>query len=141
MESPFEECVDALGAIQLTLQDEKAVSKLYNQIYPITRSGKVDWNRIENKISIENDNPTDIIPALEKLIKGPLDKNVYIDWDGGPKPMIKTDLDKVIAQFFYVRRASFDQFLFNPTVGYIIEVRSWGDITVGVVPVPPHKAA
>lgn len=136
MASPFQECLEALNAIPLTFPEGKELSKLYESLYPLTKWGKIDWDKIDKKIFVGNDNPEDIIPALEKLINNHLDKNVYIDWDSGSNPILKTNLDKVIENFVDVRCASFDKFIFNPTVGYIIEVRFSRDITVGVVPVP-----
>jgi len=127
----FKECLEILDTQLLPEQEADRISALFNRIVPMTTWGKVDWNKINKKVDINGD-PENIIPALEKLLKGPVDKTVYIEWSTGGIPVIKADLDAVVKFFDYVTCVSFDKFIFNPSAGYIIEVLPDYTITVGL---------
>jgi len=128
----FRECVEALKATLLSSETSNKIERLFKAMYPITEWGKIDWEKIEQKIEIGND-PNNIIPALEQLLRDPLDKRVYIEWDNGGIPAIETNLDAIIASFDDVVCVSFEKFIFNPKVGYIIEIRADFKMTVGLV--------
>jgi hypothetical protein len=130
--SLLKECVEALKATLPTKETSDKMEELFESMYPITRWGKIDWDKIDQKIKIGYD-PNNIIPALEQLLKCPVDKRVYIEWDDGGIPVIESNLDAVISSFDEICRVSFEAFIFNPQVGYIIEKRSSFKITVGLV--------
>ena len=128
----FRECVESLHAELLSLNDSNKITILFEKTIPMTKWGKIDWEKIDKKINIGYD-PIRIIPALEELIKESLDKSVYIEWSDGGLPVIKTNLDAVINHFDDVTCVSFEKFIFNPQQGYIIEILASDEMTVGVV--------
>ncbi|MFA6066452.1 MAG: hypothetical protein WC707_04720 [Candidatus Babeliaceae bacterium] len=127
----FKECIEALGATLLPTQESDKLSQLFENSYPITYWGKIDWDRIEKKIYLEYD-PERIISSLEELLGKPIDKTVYVDWSDGRLPAIQANLDLIIKYFDIVRRVTFEKFIFNLSEGYIVEIKP-GDITVGVI--------
>lgn len=131
----FKECVDILQASLLPDEQADQVTEKLELMHPITDWGKIDWEKINIKIFVGY-NPDNIIPCLEKLLKRPLtiqDKHVYIDWSDGQLPAIKANLDNIVKYFDDVVCVAFEKFIFNPLLGYIIEVRTSGEITVGLV--------
>ena len=46
----FNECVEALAATVLSQEGDDNMSNLFEQLYPITEWGKIDWDKIENKL-------------------------------------------------------------------------------------------
>lgn len=128
----FKECIEALDTQVLPLDESQKVSNLFCQLFPLTDWGKIDWGKIEQKMTVEK--PYQIIPALEKLIPGTIDKSVYIEWSDNDIPAIAADLDTVIDNFCDVSCVASEKFIFNPLAGYIIEERSFDTITVGVLP-------
>lgn len=131
----FKECVEALGpnAVIYSGEESNKITNLFKHTFPITSWGKINWEKIDKKIHI-GFAPDQIIPALEELSQGTLkNKSVYIEWSRAGIPVIKTDLDAIIAHFDDVSCISFEKFIFNPFVGYIIEIRPGDDITVGLI--------
>lgn len=131
----FKECVDALQIELLPEEQSDKISLAFKEMFPITTWGKIDWDKISLKVEIGYD-PMDIIPAMSKLIQGNLDTNVYVEWSTMGIPVIKTDLVSIVHNFDDVACVSFEKFIFNPYVGYIIEVLSSYKITAGLVHVP-----
>lgn len=128
----FAECLEALNVQLLPEQESEQLSVLFDQIIPVTEWGKVDWDKIDNKIFL-GDDPEQIVPALEKLLKHPIDKTVFIEWGTYGIPVIKANLDMIIRFFDDVISVAHEKFIFNPVQGYIIEVRFGGEITVGLI--------
>lgn len=128
----FKECVEALKATILDLTESQKMSQYFINTFPITKWGKIDWQKINNKINIGYE-PKNIIPALEKLINKPIDKSVYIEWSGGGIPIIKTELDSIIQHFDDVTCVSFEKFIFNISQNYIIEILPSYEITIGII--------
>lgn len=128
----FKECVEALDANVLTLDADKSMQELFEALYPITKWGKIDWEKIDQKIEVGYD-PNDIIPALEHLVPVSLDPSVYILWSCGTTPIIRTNINKIVECYDDVTCVSFEKFLFNARQGYIIEILPCGKITAGVV--------
>ncbi len=131
----FDECVEQLkqNVLILNPEDSNKISQLFENTYPLTEWGKIDWDRINKKSFIGHDR-TRILPALEKLLgRNEFDKSVYIEWSEAGIPVIKTDLDLVVKFFDDITCVAFEKFIFNPPLRYIIEVRHLGDINVGVL--------
>jgi hypothetical protein len=128
----FKECVEALNITLLPDEESDLLTDIFENTYPISRWGKIDWSKIEQKIEI-GCNPNNIILALEKLLKKSFDTTVYIEWSDGGLPAIKTDLLEVVKNFDEVKRVTFEKFIFNPYEGYIIEILPGDSMTVGVV--------
>lgn len=129
----FRECLEALQTTLLPKEESDRLELLFESLFPITRWGKIDWDKINQKIDIGCD-PQNIIPALKQLLKTePVDKEVYIEWSTGGVPAIKTNLDAIINHFNDVTCVAFEKFIFNPYVAYIIEILPSGQITAGLV--------
>lgn len=127
----FEECIEKLKAKILSPKEATKISEVFIETFPLTAWGKVDWSRITKKIKVNS--ADQIIPSIEKLLNKKADKSVYIEWSEGNLSAIQTNLDAVINNFDDVTYVAFDKFIFNLTVGYIIEILSSGEITVGII--------
>lgn len=128
----FKECLEALKVNLLSDEEAERLSTLFENMFPITRWGKIDWDKIDNKIVIGN-NQDEIIPALTKLLVVPIDPLVYIEWSSAAYPVIQANLNDIPNHFNIVARVTFEKFIFNPSQGYIIEIRFDDTITVGVL--------
>lgn len=130
----FKECLEVLNTQLLPEAESDNLSQLFNELFPITKWGKIDWDKLSNKIDIGCE-PLNIIPALEQLLKDKsFDKSVYIEWSTGGLPIIKSNLEDIINHFDDVTCVAFEKFIFNPELGYIIEVLPGDEMTVGVIP-------
>src|SRR5579862_4891465 len=86
----FKECIDALEDVEiLPISESISISKLFKSSFPITEWGKINWEKIDQKIDIGYD-PETIIPTLKKLIGNSVDTKVYIEWSTMGIPVIKT---------------------------------------------------
>jgi len=129
----FDECIMALEAKVLSNSKSEEIEATFVKLFPTTGWGKIDWKKIDKKIEVGFD-PLEIIPALKKLLGNSIDKSAYIEWSDGQLPIIQTNLDAIIKHFDDVTCVSFEKFIFNPDVGYIIEILPSDKITVGVIP-------
>ena len=129
----LKECVEKLNPTILSDQESEEMLKLFETLFPITKWGKIDWEKVDKKIEVGFD-PLDITPALKKLLGDSFDRSVYVVWDDAGVPIIKTSLNAIIENFYDVTCVSFDTFIFSPEVAYIIEVLPSDKITVGVIP-------
>lgn len=107
------ECVEKLNVRVLPLDEDRSISALFEDMYPITKWVKIDWARIERK-SIVGYDPMLIITALEKILCIGFDKNVFVLWSTGGIPVIKADLISIAHNFDDVVCVSFEKFIFNP---------------------------
>jgi len=73
----FKECVEKLNPTILSDQESEEMLKLFETLFPITKWGKIDWEKIDKKIKVDFD-PEEIIPALKKLLGDAINKSVYI---------------------------------------------------------------
>ncbi len=128
----FRECLEALQTNLLSLEESDKITNTFKKIVPLTRWGKVDWSKIDKKIDIGYD-PYQIISALNQLIEGAVDKNVFIEWSDGGLPAIQANLEDIINHFDDVTCVAFEKFIFNPIQGYIIEILPGNKMTVGVI--------
>lgn len=51
----FKECIDALGTKLLSEKESEQLSILFESIFPITKWGKINWDKIDKKIDIGYD--------------------------------------------------------------------------------------
>lgn len=130
----FRECVQIIDAQVLSEHETQKISQLFEQLYPITYWGKIDWEKFTNKIVIGYDH-NEIIPALEAFLKCQSPKYSYIVWSRGDIPIINTKFKNIIDYFDDVVCVGFETFIFDPYEGLIIEILSDGKITAGIVPV------
>jgi hypothetical protein len=57
---------------------------------------------------------------------------VYVIWDEGTLPIIKSDLQKVLEVIDDVIAVSFDTWIFSSELGYVIEIYHEGEVWVGI---------
>ena len=128
----FKECLEALNVNLLPESESEKLLKIFKQTIPITKWGKVDWDKIDKKKYVGN-NPQQVISSLNELLKDTVEDEVYIAWSSASFPVIRADLNKVIF-FDDVSCVSIEKFIFNLSQGYIVEVRAGDEITVGLLP-------
>lgn len=129
----FRECLEALHGSMLSDDESDTLFDQFEKCFPITKWGKIDWNKIDHKIEIGY-NPENIIPSLEKLFGKKIDTTVYILWSSATFPMIKTDLHNIAPWFDDVISVSPEKFIFNLEYGYVLEILICNKMTIGVVP-------
>ena len=129
----LKECVEALGIDLLPRVESNSISDLFDLMVPLTDWGKVDWIRIDRKVDVGK-RPEDIIPVLTGLLGGSFDTSVYIVWSSMFIPIIKTDIESIVKNYIDVICVSFEKFIFNPDVGYVIEILPSRQITAGLIP-------
>ena len=128
----YKECIEALKVGMLSKQEADDVTTLFKLMVPLTRWGKVDWSKIDKKIEVGYD-PNDIIPFLEGLFGGSFNTSVYVEWSMNV-PSIKTDIKSIVSNYDDVACVAPETFIFNPDVGYVIEILVSGQITAGLIP-------
>lgn len=129
----FKECLDALNTKLLPEQDSDKLTETFNTMFPLTEWGKIDWDKINKKIDIGYD-PKDIIPNLKKLLGTSFfDMTAYIEWSTGGLPVIKTNMNDIVNNFDDVTCVAFEKFIFNPDLGYILEILPGDKMTIGIV--------
>jgi len=129
----LKECIEDLKATILSFEESKIIEKKFNNLFPMTHFYKVDWDKIENKIHIGCD-PKYIISSLKRLLnKDDFDQTVYITWSSPGNRTIQTTFDAIVKNFDSVTCVDFEKFIFNPELGYIIEIRTGDDMTIGVI--------
>ncbi|HMM19086.1 MAG TPA: hypothetical protein PKA10_00010 [Selenomonadales bacterium] len=126
----LEECISALGnnTEKLSPQDTISAFQAMNLAFPMTSWGRIDWDKVENKIRI-----TSINEAIEKLVgeQKRVEKIAYILWDEASLPALKTNLEKISQVIDDVIAVSFDTWIFCPSAQFVIEFYHEGEITVG----------
>lgn len=129
-----EQCIKMLGdaVVVLSKQEAEAQWDLLKRMVPFTRNGKVEWQKVSKKRLVGN-NAQEILDALQDLIKQPIDKDIYIQWSDDSLPIIKTNLEVALSLLEPIKKVTFEVFFFNPTQGYLIEILSKNQISVGLV--------
>lgn len=102
----FNECLESLGDETLIFSQEKSQQIATNLInsFPITVSGKIDWEQIDNQL---------IVPNKERLIslirtnKLDFDEQIFILWDNYEIPVVSTSLNNVFQSLVDVDAVSF----------------------------------
>lgn len=130
----FKECIHVLGNNKLILSYEESerINQQLEQMFPFEFSN-INWKIVDKKVLINTDFPAQIIPALENLLQQKVfDNSIYIIWDKGGLTNIKTNLNLVILHMDDVTCVSTKTWLFNPSMGYVVEWHICGNKTVGV---------
>jgi len=129
----FTKCIKDIDAKVLSLDDCDKIEDIFWKTFPMNNWGKVDWNKIEKKVYIGAD-PEKIIPSLQKLLDiNNFNKNVYIEWNDASLHTIQTNLDSIVNNFNSLGYVAFEKFIFNTELGYIVEIRTGDDMTIGVI--------
>lgn len=132
MATLLEECIEALGVNIDILEEPKGriIIKSFENTFPITFWGRVDWSNIQSYGEIYNDN--EIKLYLENCF-GVYSETVYLIWDNARLPVIKTNLHQVLQVIDDVTAVSFDTWIYSPDTGYVIEYYHDGEIRIGNV--------
>lgn len=131
----FKECVEALKIDLLTVEEEKSLDTWFRNHVPMTKWGRVDWDKFDKKSSIRS-SLKNMKRDLSKVLqaRGPFDTTVFIEWGEIGIPVIRTTLGDVIGNFKDIEYVAFEKFLFNPSFGYVIEILNDGRVTIGIIP-------
>ena len=130
--SLLEECIAALGESCETLNTDESnlIFDLFQRDWPITSWGRINWDKIERKINIKS--VADIRNSLEVTLHSESpERLVHILWDEGSLPVLKAELTNIINSIDDVTAVSFDTWLYNSSVGYVIEFYHEGQIMLG----------
>lgn len=127
----FSKCVELIKGQVLSNQESEKAFEAFKQLFPLAVEEKVDWSKISKKVSVES--PKKIVSSLINLLGYFPDKTVYIRWNDKELPIVKAQLDGIIKHFDIFIKVSSYVIIFNPFLGYIIEVSSNKEITIGMV--------
>ncbi|MBE7106371.1 hypothetical protein FT637_26180 [Bacillus cereus] len=132
MATLLEECIEALGVNIEILEgtEGRKIIRSFENTFPITSWGRVDWSNIQNYGEIYNDH--EIKLYLEHCF-GLYSETVYLIWDNARLPVIKTNLHQVLKVIDDVTAVSFDTWIYSPDTGYVIEYHHDGEIRIGDV--------
>jgi len=126
----FEECFEVLGPQASIIQDiqeqEKLISKLV-ELFPLTSWGRIDWNNVEKKQTINS--IEELIPILKKRKKA--FDCVYIIWDDGGIPTVQSNLQPIVEHLEDVIAVALDTWIYCPSEGWVVEFHHDGEITLG----------
>jgi hypothetical protein len=127
----LDECIEALGedAEILTDSEKEKILGTLESSFPFAEWGRIDWGKVSKKENVNTVN--DITTYLEKCCQN-FDAVVYVIWDEGTLPIIKSDLKKVLEVIDDVTAVSFDTWIFSPASGYVIEIYHEGEVWVGI---------
>lgn len=125
----FDECIAALGAnVKILTQNQgEDVFDALEFIYPITSWGRIDWEKVEEKVTLKS---IDQIPRAFSLGKTEKDLTMFVLWNNASFSVIKSKLSKVLEAIDDVVVGS-DTWLFNPSVNCVIEFYHEGELTIG----------
>lgn len=137
----LEECIEALGeeTVILSQKDSDDVLKTFEDMFPIVYWGRIDWEKIDDKVYISD--TSQIIPAIEKLLKRSFDTSIYILWNEGSLPTVRGDLKSALIVIEDVTCVGPDTWFFNPLERYIVEFFHEGEVVVGIAPTKEERTA
>lgn len=131
--SLLDECILVLGESHMIL-DEVAgnnIFDLFQKDWPFTSWGRIDWEKVSQKISISSaDDAENKLSTL--LSSAGLNTPIYILWDESSLPVIKADLKLILSSIDDVTAVSFDTWLYSPSVGYVVEFYHESQVTLGI---------
>ncbi|SFJ16140.1 CDI toxin immunity protein [Thermoflavimicrobium dichotomicum] len=127
----LDECIEVLGADTeiFTDSEKEKILDTFKSFFSFTEWGRIDWDKVSKKEDVNTVN--DITAYLEKCYEN-FNTVVYVIWDEGTLPIIKTDLKKVLECIDDVTAVSFDTWIFSPSSGYVIEIYHEGEVLVGI---------
>lgn len=121
----FEECLQALGPSSkvVDVQKSQEIFRKFEGTFPITKYARVDWSKIEKKVSISS------IPEITENVDENLE--VMILWDNARLPVVSSTIKEVISVIDDVTAVSFDTWLFSPQEKIVVEFYHEGQVTLG----------
>lgn len=130
----FQECIEALQP-NVTILSDSQTNKIIDEFEkkaPIYVGGsRIDWQKVDEKQYI--DAPSDIIKSLKQIVPGSLDTAVYVFWNDGSLPVIKTNLESIVEVYDDVVSVGFETWIYNPNQGYVVENYYLGEIHAGLI--------
>ncbi|MGG0763217.1 hypothetical protein [Bacillus paramycoides] len=126
----FNECLESLGDETLIFSQEKSqqiATSLIN-LFPITVSGKIDWEQIDNQLIASN---KEQLISLIRANQLDFDEQIFILWDNYEIPVVSTNLDKVFQSLVDVDAVSFYYWLLDKEYRFVIEIKDEEMIRVG----------
>jgi len=120
----LDECIEAIGNNHEVFDDTMSF-KLFDNFqddFPFTSWGKIDWEQIENKQEIHD------LSQVDKLFDS---EECYIFWDEGSLPVVKASFKDVLKGIDDVTAVSFDTWILSTTNNCVIEFFHEGEVTIG----------
>ncbi|ANC22950.1 CDI toxin immunity protein [Bacillus cereus group sp. MYBK108-2] len=126
----FNECLESLGDETLIFSQKKSQQIATNlmNLFPITVSGRIDWEQIDNQIIASN---KEQLISLIRANQLDFDEQIFIIWDNYEIPVVSTNLDKVFQSLVDVDAVSFCYWLLNKEYRFVIEIHEEELIRVG----------
>ncbi|PFR47878.1 hypothetical protein COK35_19320 [Bacillus cereus] len=126
----FNECLESLGNETLIFSKEKSqqIATTLIDLFPITVSGRVDWEQIDNQLITSN---KEQLISLIKANQLDFDEQIFIMWDNFKIPVVSTNLDKVFQPLVDVEAVSFYYRLLDKEYRFVIEINDEELIKVG----------
>ncbi|WHX98008.1 hypothetical protein [Neobacillus sp. DY30] len=111
-------------------RESGAITRNMTGCFPIASWGRIDWDKVHNKIGLTSD---DIftIPAVLSYHSFDISVPVYLLADEYNTPVVKTSLFTILEKVEDVMCMSPDQWIFSPHLKYVIEFCHDGEITIG----------
>jgi hypothetical protein len=118
----FKECVESLNnnVVIFSHKESNKIFEDFAKTLPIVSWGRVDWDKIDKKIFVAS--ADQVMNTLETLLGKLVDTSVYVLWNDGSAPVIKSDLKILIHHINDVTCVAPDMWFWNISAGYIIEV-------------------
>ncbi|XMA23442.1 hypothetical protein M9428_00170 (plasmid) [Bacillus bombysepticus] len=126
----FNECLESLGDETLIFSQEKSKQIATNlmNLFPITVSGRIDWEQIDNQLIVSN---KEQLLSLTRANQLDFDEQIFIIWDNYEIPVVSTNLDKVFQSLVDIDAVSFYYWLLNKEYKFVIEINDEELIRVG----------
>ncbi|MGK0537179.1 CDI toxin immunity protein, partial [Bacillus sp. 'calajunan'] len=89
----FNECLESLGNETLIFSQEKSkqIATTLMNLFPITGSGRVDWEQIDSQLIASN---KEQLISLIRANQLDFAEQIFIIWDNNEIPVVSTNLDK-----------------------------------------------
>jgi len=129
--SLFNECIEALGENIYTLSnnEREKVLRDFENSFPFAEWGRIEWEKVPYHVKVNT--VDEIISFLNKNLKE-YSKVIYVIWDEGTLPIIRSELNRVFEVIDDVTAVSFDTWIFSPYSGYVIEIFHNGEVRIGL---------
>ncbi|MEJ9131870.1 hypothetical protein P4408_20815 [Bacillus thuringiensis] len=126
----FNECLESLGNETLISSQEKSqqIATTLMNFFPITVSGRIDWEQIENQLIASN---KEQLISLIRAHQLDFDGQIFIIWDNYEIPVVSTNLDKVFQSLVDVDAVSFYYLLLDKKYRFVIEINNEELIKIG----------
>lgn len=126
----FNECLESLGDKTLIFSQEKSqqIANTLINSFPITASGKIDWEQIDNQLIASN---KEQLISLIRANQLDFDEQIFILWDNYEIPVVSTNLDKVFQSLVDVDAVSFYYWLLDKEYRFVIEIKDEEMIKIG----------